>query len=225
MKSISKTIKAVLAGGVNFLFSLLVFAAQPPSAYAQLVGHWTFDEGSGTNAIDSSGNGNDGSLVGPPTYSTDTPFGSGFSLFFVNTPYPAAASQYVEISNPVNLSASAISIAAWVKIPTSRPSGAMVIVAKGGGGVTDSFVLYQNTSFGPFQTVFSFELVGGSSGGVGGPLIPEDGQWHHVAGTWVSGSPASIYLDGVLVASSSSVFSGMIIVKAINNLTFYRDSV
>ena len=116
----------------------------------------------------------------------------------------------MEISNPANLPTSAISIAAWVKIPTSRPSGAMVIVAKGGGGITDSFVLYQNTSFGSFGAVFSFEFVGGSSGGVGGPLIPEDGQWHHVAGTWASGSPARIYLDGVLVASSSSAFSGMI---------------
>lgn len=192
------------------VLSLLVLGAAAPAAHAQLVGHWTFDEGSGTDAIDSSGNGNNGSLVGPPTYSPDTPFGSGSSLLFVNTPYPEPASQYVEISNPANLPASAISIAAWVKIPTSRPSGAMVIVAKGGGGITDSFVLYQNSSFGSFGAVFSFEFVGGSSGGVGGPLIPEDGQWHHVAGTWASGSSASMYLDGVLVASSSSTFAGMI---------------
>ncbi|HRZ56038.1 MAG TPA: post-COAP-1 domain-containing protein [Candidatus Paceibacterota bacterium] len=117
----------------------------------------------------------------------------------------------MQVSNPANLPASAISIAAWVKIPLYRPSGAMVIVAKCGGGYTDSFVLYQNTSFGSPVAVFSFELVGGCSfGSVSGPLIPEDGQWHHVAGTWVSGSPASVYLDGVRTASSPIAYSGVI---------------
>ena len=174
------------------VLSLLVLHISTNAADAQLVGRWTFDEGSGTQVIDSSGNGNHGSLVGPPAYSPDTPFGSGSSLLFANTPFPESASQYVKISNPANLPASALSIAAWVKIPTSRPDGAMVIVAKGGGGVTDSFVLYQNTSFGSPGAVFSFELTGGSSGGVGGPLIAEDGKWHHVAGTWADGSPAKM---------------------------------
>ncbi|HOB97671.1 MAG TPA: hypothetical protein PKM43_02860 [Verrucomicrobiota bacterium] len=68
--------------------STLLLAAGVPNTYAQLVGHWTFDEGSGTIAIDSSGNGNNGSLVGAPAYSSDTPFGSDSSLLFANTPYP-----------------------------------------------------------------------------------------------------------------------------------------
>jgi hypothetical protein len=39
-----------------------------------LVGYWKFDEGSGEIAKDSSGNGNDGTLVNGPTWTTDTPF-------------------------------------------------------------------------------------------------------------------------------------------------------
>lgn len=39
-----------------------------------LVGYWRFDEGTGTVAYDSSGNGNDGTLVNSPTWTTDTPF-------------------------------------------------------------------------------------------------------------------------------------------------------
>lgn len=38
-----------------------------------LVGHWKFNEGSGLIAYDSSGNGNNGTLVGNPTWTTDTP--------------------------------------------------------------------------------------------------------------------------------------------------------
>ncbi|MHC4168510.1 MAG: hypothetical protein ACYSWQ_16280 [Planctomycetota bacterium] len=38
------------------------------TASADLVGHWRFDEGSGTTAFDSSGNGNDGTLNGGPNW-------------------------------------------------------------------------------------------------------------------------------------------------------------
>src|SRR5688572_16109967 len=107
-----------LIGGIA---ALCFIGATAPGAHAQstLVGHWKFDEGAGTQAIDSSGYGNHGSLVGPPTYSPDTPFGAGFSLSFENTPYPELPSQYAEVWNFVNLPTSAITIAAWVKIPAS----------------------------------------------------------------------------------------------------------
>lgn len=39
-----------------------------------LVGYWKFDEGSGVTAKDSSGNGNDGTLVNGPTWTAETPF-------------------------------------------------------------------------------------------------------------------------------------------------------
>ena len=35
---------------------------------ADLVAWWTFDDGSGTTAVDSSGNGNDGTLIGGATW-------------------------------------------------------------------------------------------------------------------------------------------------------------
>src|SRR6056297_607373 len=46
-----------------------------------LVGYWTFDEGSGTTAYDSSGYGNDGTLTNGPTYVTDSVQG-GYALDF-----------------------------------------------------------------------------------------------------------------------------------------------
>jgi len=42
----------------------LVLTSVAKAADPDLVGHWMFDEGSGTAAYDSSGNGNDGTLIG-----------------------------------------------------------------------------------------------------------------------------------------------------------------
>lgn len=36
---------------------------------AKLISHWAFDEGIGTTAIDSSGNGHDGTIYGDPSWS------------------------------------------------------------------------------------------------------------------------------------------------------------
>ena len=38
-----------------------------------LVGYWRFEEGTGSTASDSSGNGNAGTLYNSPTWTTDTP--------------------------------------------------------------------------------------------------------------------------------------------------------
>ncbi len=49
---------------LSCLILLVLVLAAGNSASAALVGHWRFDEGSGTTARDSSGNGNDGTLSG-----------------------------------------------------------------------------------------------------------------------------------------------------------------
>ncbi len=71
------------------LFALLAMMAA--TGQAELIGHWTFDEGSGTTAYDSSGNGYDGTLNGGATY-TAGQVGSGAIQFngtdsFVAVPY------------------------------------------------------------------------------------------------------------------------------------------
>ena len=48
----------------------VVVALIAGSARADLVGHWTFDEGQGTTAYDSSGNDHHGTLQGDPQWVT-----------------------------------------------------------------------------------------------------------------------------------------------------------
>ncbi len=63
------------------LVLLLVLPATHVSADAKegLVGWWSFDEGTGTVAIDSSGNGHDGTLVDGPTW-IDGQYGSALEF-------------------------------------------------------------------------------------------------------------------------------------------------
>jgi len=51
-----------------FLVSFVLVLGVAGNASAELVAHWTFDEGSGDIAYDSSGNGNDGTLNGGPVW-------------------------------------------------------------------------------------------------------------------------------------------------------------
>ena len=70
----------------------------PPAVLADgLVAHWAFDEGAGTTASDSSGNGHDGQLTGG-TWITDGRFGGGLRLIAgdaIGVPgFPAATSNW-----------------------------------------------------------------------------------------------------------------------------------
>jgi len=48
----------------SHVIALVLVLSLASGAWADLVGHWKFDEGAGTTAADSSGNGNDGALTG-----------------------------------------------------------------------------------------------------------------------------------------------------------------
>jgi hypothetical protein len=65
---------------IYLISSVLVLSiALTSTARADLIGWWRFDEGSGTTAYDSSGNGNDGTLVGGATWAAGR-FGGGIEL-------------------------------------------------------------------------------------------------------------------------------------------------
>jgi len=86
-----------------------VFALTATTVQGNLVGHWTFDEGSGTTAYDSSGNGYDGTINGGAAYTTGV-VGSGALEFngtdsFVAVPY----------QEPLALADSDYTISVWSK--------------------------------------------------------------------------------------------------------------
>src|ERR1035437_2586934 len=114
--------KAVFGGSLKSILNLSAFILAVCSlalpAKASLVGHWTFDEGAGTNIYDSSGQGNHGLLVNPKA-NTWTNGTSGGGLYFDGT--TGAGSTYVTIPDAASLHiTNAISFAAWIRCDDTR---------------------------------------------------------------------------------------------------------
>ncbi|NLH42758.1 MAG: hypothetical protein GX448_13050 [Planctomycetes bacterium] len=77
-----------------------------------LVGHWTFDEGGGTVVFDESGNGNDGTITGNPTWIKGV---IGKALEFHGLGSAVGGGDSINCGNGASLNiASRISIAMWI---------------------------------------------------------------------------------------------------------------
>ena len=148
-----------------------------------LLGWWKLDEKEGNTAADSSGNGNDGTLVGNPQWRPQAgKIGGAIEL--------GGKGDYVKIANESAFDiTSQITIAAWVNI-TSVPQEWTGIVTKGDSAWRLSTTFANN--------VFHFGVS--RENYLNGNTVVGSGQWHHVACVY-DGSKMSIYVDGKLDVS------------------------
>ena len=99
-----------MSSKVILLISLALMLVAAGSASADLVARWKFDEGSGDVAHDASGNGNDGTFVGDPQWTTGK---LGGALEF------NGSSDYIEVPFSESLrviNQGDFSIAAWFRL-------------------------------------------------------------------------------------------------------------
>ncbi|GJL61396.1 MAG: hypothetical protein NPIRA04_00500 [Nitrospirales bacterium] len=170
------------------------FMTTPPPA--NLVGHWTFDESSGTQASDDSGNAHHGTLLNGPSWTTGKI--SGALDFDGND-------DYVLIGDPADGSLDMgagqdFTLAAWIKTSDRTPNAgdSLRIISKQVSGGR-FYTLRERTD----GTVgFEVRTDGGNYAGQLSTSTIDDGQWHHVAGTR-NGSTLTIYVDGVAEGSTS----------------------
>jgi len=159
-------------------------------ASSGLVGSWSFDEGAGTTVYDSSGNGNNGTLINAPVWSAGE-FGSALTFDGIDN--------YVEIPHGVTLTSSNFTIEAWIYLNSDINSTQARIVSK------------QET----ISKSYSFGIFGkGYGGSTGNQLLLSIGNgttwwnflsathlsnqtWYHVAGTQ-EGTTSKIYINGQL---------------------------
>jgi hypothetical protein len=152
---------------------------------AGLVGFWKLDESQGGNVSDSSGNNNNGSLVGDPQWK---PSGGilGGALEFDGD------GDYVEIENESNFDfAGQVTVAAWANV-ASVPMEWAAIVSKGDSAWRISTERSERR--------FHFAVDAGTY--ISGQKVVDAGEWHHVAGVY-DGSQMRLYVDGQLDASGS----------------------
>ena len=91
-----------------YLISVLVLSVVlTGTTKAELVGWWRFDEGTGTTAADSSGNGNDGTFNGDPQWVVGY-FGGALEF--------DGSDDYIDCGNDPSLDLTKWTITFWLKV-------------------------------------------------------------------------------------------------------------
>ena len=151
-----------------------------------LVLYLNFDEGAGTTAADSSGAGNDGTLVGNVAWVAGQ-IGGGISVS------DDAAENMVVVANDPSLNPdSEITLAAWARVDAMPDSHNSIITKadtwmihtsnwRGVGGAIDWEPLIWSPGFVAWQTTAS-------------ATVPLE-EWHHFAGVY-DGDVVTTYIDG-----------------------------
>ncbi len=146
-----------------------------------LMAHYNFDEGQGTTAADSSGNGNDGTLVNRPTWATGKM--GNYALQF------DGVDDYVEVPDSATLDPGYMTFSMWFN-PKSFADNAGLIV-KGDNENRQYWVwIYQGN--------LSLEI---NDGGFHNHIYPlQKNTWYFLAVTY-DGSSIATYINGALVSA------------------------
>ena len=194
------------------LAGLSVMYWSSPAADAAIMGFWQFEEASG-DALDSSGNGNDGTVLGGATrtaFPAPTPYGNTQSMSFDGD------GDKVDMGSGVEVGATDFTLESFVYVNTNGASNFGNIVGKvvsgvfsdkgwqlstrpdaanGGGeaGPGKFKVLFRTRDGGPSNDIFSADL--------------DFNNWYHVAGVR-SGGNVSLYIGGVLAGTQGIANSG-----------------
>jgi uncharacterized protein (TIGR02145 family) len=168
-----------------------------------LVGYWKLDDASGTNATDSSGNGNTGTLTNGPTWTTGMV--DGAANFDGTNDYVSVGNQSVyDITG-------AITISAWVKMDSFKSGGSSLsdpIVGKWAysvgnqrgydlrffnGNTLPMFVVTDGVDYDSIQSTISVST----------------GVWKHIVGVWYPGGSNNlqIYVNGKVTQKTNSYAS------------------
>ncbi|MCP4258460.1 MAG: LamG domain-containing protein [Planctomycetes bacterium] len=173
------------------MFSFVLVLSFTVSTQADLVGYWNFDEGFGTIAHDSSGNGLDGTLTGDPQWIIGQ---VGGALEF-------DGDDSVEIPHTPLLSLTdEITITAWTYMNVTA-SGEMAIVSKGGWGAND--LPYELTE--EAGSIIYWQFYDDAGRDDCQPQSPPVEEWHHLAATY-DGQIFKCYIDGEL--ADDAVYAG-----------------
>ena len=124
---------------------------------------------------------------------------------------------YVNVGSSSLGITSAISVSAWVKIPTSNTGGGgtniQMIVCEDttSGGQRNWLLSWRGTGYNYFSfSIWHTNLTNTSINSTG--ITPNDGQWHHLLGTFDGSTGTNgmkFYIDGVLNGQKTATSTGI----------------
>jgi hypothetical protein len=165
-------------------------------AWANLVGWWRLDDGSGTTAIDSSGNGNDGTLNGDPKWVSGKVAGA----------LEMDGGDYVEVPGASEINPESITLMSWVNFSTVDGAD-MERQDYLSRGDDYAFSLHEWGYRDGTAAEGKISAIVTSAGGwsvIGGATTVETDTWYHTALTYDSGTQMlTLYLDGEVDAELS----------------------
>ena len=154
------------------------------------IAYYKFDEGSGTTAADATGLGNNGTLIGSPTWMTAGKVNGALQLNGTNAG--------VQVWN-ASLNVSKITVAAWVNVSANQVSRIFVDNYTQPGGVTRGWGLgISDTVNNKIKWFTSTDT--GVKNSLESNAILANNTWYYVVGTF-DGSIKKLYINGVLDTS------------------------
>jgi hypothetical protein len=154
--------------------------------------HWKLDEAQGTVAADSSGNGNDGLVVGNPVWRPASGWLGGALDF-------NGRGDYIKVSNPkgFNFAPGSFSVSTWVYPKETQGRWHAIMEYDRGSAFGNRFGLWLDV-----QGRFHFR-VGLNTWQTPETLAPS--RWYHVAAVYDAGArQMRLYVDGLLKATAGS---------------------
>jgi hypothetical protein len=167
-----------------------------PGAQPAGSGVWTFDEGSGTAAADSSGHGDTATLQGSAGWTSLAKVGAAALV--------PGASGNADVSGSVIDTSQSFTVSAWVKL-NSADSNVYAAISQDGSQQSGYYLEYCGFCNGG---TFDFTMVDRDASGANairasGTTHPAAGIWYHIVGIYDAGAnTAKLYVGSTLEASS-----------------------
>jgi len=162
------------------------------ATHAELVGQWTFDEGAGTTAADATGNGNDGTLEGDPTF-VDGKFGYALAFDASRIAIPASDT----LTSDVFLGS--FTLVAWINPARTGNAWQQIFRSVKANGESNDTLFINNDGRLSWRGRVDRVWAGGMCE-TASDVVPAS-RWTHVA---IVGNGASfrIYVNGILSQDS-----------------------
>ena len=164
--------------------------------YTGPIAYWNFEEGTGTSIYDTSGNNNSGTLGSGNSAPTRFSSRWGKALSF-NT------NDFATVPDSPSLRPSDITLETWVNF-SSFDSNNRSLISKL-TGLVPAYNMYLKYIPASGNNLFYFDYKNSTSQSIGSSLVPSLNTWYYLTETYNSStSTASIYINGILSASTTS---------------------
>jgi len=193
----SETIRITLTGSGGSTFRDYDISVPQSNSVAA---YWKLDEGSGTSVSDASGNGNTGTLINGPKWTTGK---LGDALSF------SGGSDLVKVSGAgslANLYRKGLTVSAWIKPVTAGGGGRGRVVDKDNNDAGWFLAMYASN-----VAIFQVDQFATSQPNRLSTAVLTPNTWQHIAATWdgsTNGSNIHIYVNGVPADGVSTNGSG-----------------